>query len=189
MASIDESRCLRLASLCSEWGGGLHVMPRHLWRDDLASMDFMYPVAHDWPSCHVFIDRYEAWPYAIHEMSHCFAMTQPAHLAGPTEPPGWNFLLACRLDVDAGRDWVSFFRRNGLNVGRDFREMSDADVSAYLAWTVARERDLGLLDGITPVPVRRGPGLRPLPPRASHVVLQEVRAPYEIFVSNAYDAA
>lgn len=133
-------------------------MSRHLWPDGLASMDFAYPVAHDWERCHVYVDRPEAWPYVIHEMSHCFAMTEPAHLAGPTEPAAWQFLLACHLDVDGGRDWISFYRRHGLHLGRPFLEFTDADFACYLAWHVVRERGLGLLDWLTPVPVRRGPG-------------------------------
>ncbi len=91
--------------------------------------------------------------------------------------------------MDAGRDWTSFYRRNGLDVGRDFREMSDAEVASYLAWTVGREQTLGLLDGITSVPFRRGPGLCPPPARVPRPVLTEVRSPYEILISHAYDAA
>ncbi len=161
----DESRCAKLASVCSEWGGGLHVLPRHLWRDDLAIMDFVYPVAHHWGTCHVFIDRPEAWPYAIHEMAHCFAMRFPVEIAGPVEPVGWQFLLACGLDVDAGRDWLAFFRIYGMNVGRDFREMSDAEISFTMAWHVNRDRGLGLVDRLSPAPLRRGPGDSPPSPR------------------------
>ncbi len=160
----DQARVSRLAAICEEWGGGLSVVPRRFWRDDLASIDFVYPVAHDWASCHVFIDRPEAWPYAIHEMSHCFAMKFPVEIAGPTEPPAWNFLMACQLDADAGRDWISFFRTYGLNLGHDLRVMTDSEISRILAFHVHRERGLGLIDGLSPVPIRRGPFAQPPPP-------------------------
>lgn len=161
--TVDQLRVSKLSEICASWGGGLVVCPRRFWRDDLAIMDFVYPVAHCWKTCHVFIDRFEAWPYAVHEMAHCFAMDQPVHLAGPTEPTGWQFLLACGLDVDAGRDWISFYRKYGLNVGKDFREMSDGDVTLTMAWHVDRDRGLGLVDGLSPVPLRRGPSLPPPP--------------------------
>jgi hypothetical protein len=172
----DETRCARLSSICSEWGGGLHVVPRRLWRDDLSFIEFMYPVAHDWASCHVFIDRPEAWPYAVHEMAHCFAMRFPVEISGPVEPVGWQFLLACALDVDAGRDWLTFYRTYGLNVGKDFREMSDEEIAFTIAWHVNRDRGLDLIDGFSPVPLRRGPGLvlsPPLLPGPSYVRVAE----------------
>ena len=178
-STVDQSRVSRLAAVCSEWGGGLHVLPRRFWRDDLSIMDFVYPVAHDWETCHVFVDRPEAWPYAIHEMAHCFAMGEPAHLAGPTEPVGWQFMLACGLDVDAGRDWLTFYRTYGMNVGKDFREMSDGEISFTVSWHVGRDRGLGLLDErLSPVPTRLGPSLLPPPPFAPeppYVRVEETR--------------
>jgi hypothetical protein len=161
--TVDQLRVSKLSEICASWDGGLVVCPRRFWRDDLATMDFVYPVAHCWDTCHVFVDRFGAWPYAIHEMAHCFAMDQPVHLAGPTEPTGWQFLLACSLDVDAGRDWLSFYREYGLNVGQDFRDMSDDEIVSTMALLVNQDRCLGLVDGLSPVPLRRGPVLPPPP--------------------------
>lgn len=152
-------RCARLDAYCRDWGGALHFMPGRLWGAAISQMQFSHRVGLDWDSCHVFGEHYSAWPLLIHEMAHCFAMREPPHLAGPNEPVGWQFLLACSLDVDAGRDWLTFYRSFGLNVGRDFREMSDPEIAEYMSWTVIAEQNMGLLDGITPLAVRRGPGL------------------------------
>ncbi len=37
--------------------------------------------------------------------------------------------------------------------------MSDSDVSSYFSWVAGMERDKGLIDGVSPVPIRKGPGL------------------------------
>lgn len=161
--TIDDVRCSKLSEICRLWGGGFHLMPRSLWHPFLDVAPFAFPVAMDWGTSHVFADRPGAWPYVIHEMAHCFAMREPPAVAGPTEPVGWQLMMACHLDADAGRDWISFFRTHGMNVGKDFRDMTDSEVSNYLTWAIGRDLEAGLLSSLRPVSVRRGSLVSPVP--------------------------
>lgn len=150
-----EERCRKLAKLCEEWGGSLCIAPLGEWPSGVLVAPFWPRVGLAWFRGNVYAESAAYWPWIIHEMAHVFAMNEPPWSAGPTEPVGWQFMVACHLDAMAGHDWMQAFRAVGYNVGKNFRDMSDGELSAYMAWTTEYDRERGLLDGLRPIAIRR----------------------------------
>lgn len=152
---ILDERCRKLAQRCEEWGGSLLIAARRDWPPSVSAAPFWPTVGLDWCGGKVCAESSAYWPWIIHEMAHVFAMKEPPWAAGPTEPVGWQFMVACHLDAEAGADWVKAFRAVGYDVGKNFRDMPDAEFAWYMAWTTSYDRERGLLDGLTPLAIRR----------------------------------
>ncbi len=153
----DAGRIKRLREFCHRWGGELHVRDARTWPPGLTEMQFSGGrVGHDWEQRHVYIETASAWPYAIHEMAHVFAMALPTEDAGPVEPVGWQLLMACQLDSDAGLLWMATWRLYGMGLGtQNFKYMAPEQIAEYLMWQTMENRARGLIEGLTPVSIRK----------------------------------
>lgn len=150
----------RLVTLAHQWGGQfIHVTSESFWRGDrpyklgLSKAPFDPYLAIEWDRMEMWFADPDPGPI-IHEMAHLFACQVPPEHADEFDFFGWEYALARK--VRGVGEWMKSNREYGIAPDQEFGTMTKRQRKQVLDERLDYAQALGILDGLNPIPIRRG---------------------------------
>jgi hypothetical protein len=116
----------------------------------------MYGLALDWDRMVIYHGERLKAAHLIHEMGHLFACGDAVENSEEYDFFGWEWCLA-RM-VGGEQEWRDDNEHYGINDFRDFGAVMRIEQDDYLYERLDRARELGIVVGETPIPIRLGRG-------------------------------